>query len=86
MCPFNLVFHPMIIALPTNAERVEGEGGSQRSCETDGGRGACRCLHPLIEFVNAGGPPSAASRHLPPQRSALVGRARQQDTLRQQSL
>jgi hypothetical protein len=27
----------MIIALPTNAERVEGEGGSQRSCETDGG-------------------------------------------------
>jgi hypothetical protein len=28
-----------------------------------------------IEFVNGGGPPSAASRHLPPQRSALVGRA-----------
>jgi hypothetical protein len=27
----------MIIALPTNAERVAGEGGSQQSCETDGG-------------------------------------------------
>lgn len=75
----------MIIALPTNAERVEGEGGSQRSCETDGGS-ACRCLHPLIEFATAAGPPSAASRHLPPQRSALVGRAKQRDTLRRQPL